>query len=167
MSLVPERPLVKRPRIGLVGGPIRLQPISRPGLPLAPGVDAHLEVLVRLGELAVSGTPDAQRKASYLNTLGAAVYRAGRFDDAIRRLEEGIQLRNETSGPQDWVFLAMAHHRLGHRDHAVRYLERLRSRKPGKGRTPSWDDLEIRRLQTEAEATILYDPIFPADPFAH
>jgi hypothetical protein len=30
-----------------------------------------------------------------------------------------------------------------------------------------WDELEIRILRSEAEALILYDPVFPADPFAH
>jgi hypothetical protein len=28
------------------------------------------------------------------------------------------------------------------------------------------EDLEIRLLQSEAEAVILYDPVFPANPFA-
>ena len=29
-----------------------------------------------------------------------------------------------------------------------------------------WHELEFRLLQSEAEAVILYDPIFPADLFA-
>jgi tetratricopeptide (TPR) repeat protein len=140
---------------------------------LAPGVDARLEALVRLAELAVNGAPAAQSNAdnsvpaAYQNTLGAALYRAGRFEEAIRRLEEGIKLQNGPSLPQDWVFLAMAHHRLGHRDQAHRYLESLRSRQTGAERDQSWTVLEIRLLRSEAEAVILYDPIFPADPFAH
>jgi len=104
-------------------------------------------------------------KAIYLNTLGAALYRAGRLEEAIRRLEEGIQLRNGTSIPQDWVFLATAHHRLGHRAQARQYLDRLCSRQPSTDPVEFWNELEIRLLRSEAEATILYDPIFPPDPF--
>jgi hypothetical protein len=42
----------------------------------------------------------------FLKTVAAALYRAGRFEDAIRRLEEWIQLKSGTSEPRDWVFLA-------------------------------------------------------------
>jgi Flp pilus assembly protein TadD len=56
-------------------------------------------------------------KSYWLNTLGAALYRAGRFDEAIRRLEEGLQSRGG-GNPADWPLLAMADHRLGHRDQA-------------------------------------------------
>jgi WD40 repeat protein/tetratricopeptide (TPR) repeat protein len=132
---------------------------------LASGFDAHIEPLVRVSELAVIDAPDAESKGLCLTTLGAALYRAGRFEEAIRRLEEGIQLRNGASYPRDWVFLAMAHHRLGHRDQARPYLERLRSRQPSTAPYQFWDEIEIRLLRSEAEATILYDPIFPANPF--
>jgi hypothetical protein len=60
----------------------------------------------------------------------------------------------------------MAHHRLGHRDEARRWLERLRNRQPNAGPNQFWDELEIRMLRSEAEALVLYDPVFPADPFA-
>ena len=81
---------------------------------LVPDTVAEPEVPVRLAEFAVKGF-SADQKPAALNTLGAVLYRAGRYSDAIRRLEEGIRLRNGESDPHDWVFLAMAHHRLGHR----------------------------------------------------
>ena len=133
---------------------------------VAPVADDHREVVVRLAEFAVNGTPDGSSKRGYLNTVGAALYRAGRFEDAIYRLEEGIQLGGGTGFPQDWVFLAMAHHRLGHRDLPHRYLESLRSRPQSTDPGQFWNELEIRLLRSEADATILYDPAFPADPFA-
>ncbi len=61
----------------------------------------------------------------------------------------------------------MAHYRLGHREEAGRWLNRLGDRKRNPNPEAFWDELEIRLLQTEAEAVMLYDPIFPADPFAH
>ena len=65
-----------------------------------------------------------------------------------------------------WPFLAMAHHRLGHRDEARRWLDRLRARQPSTDPAQFWDELEIRLLRGEAEAVVLYDPVFPDDPFA-
>jgi tetratricopeptide (TPR) repeat protein len=133
---------------------------------LAPRMDDRREVLVRLAELEADGAtgPD---KGRFLTTVGAALYRSGRFENAIRRLDERIQLKGGTGEPPDWVFLAMAHHRLGHRDQAHRYIESLRGRQPSTDPDQFWEELEIRLLRSEAEATIFYDPIFPADPFAH
>jgi tetratricopeptide (TPR) repeat protein len=103
-----------------------------------------------------------------LNTLGAALYRAGRYDEAIRRLEEAIQARPGGQGiPSDWLLLAMAHHRLGHRELARRWLERLADYPTSEGISGFWYDLDMRLLRSEAEALILYDPVFPDDPFAH
>src|SRR5262249_58736083 len=101
-----------------------------------------------------------------LNTLDAALYRAGRFEDAIRRLEEGIQARSGPSVPQDWAFLALAHHRLGHRAEARRWLDRLREHRPSEDPARVWDELEVRLLRGEAEAVGLRDPVVPHDPFA-
>ena len=99
-----------------------------------------------------------------LITLGAALYRAGRYEDVIRRLEEAIQARREQA--TGWAFLAMAHYRLGHREQALRWLEQLQQRQRSADSTQSWDELEVSLLSREAEAVILYDPIFPAEPFA-
>jgi hypothetical protein len=83
----------------------------------------------------------------------------------VRRLEEGIQKKG-VSVAQDWVFLAMAHHRLGHHAEARRWLDRFRDRSPNLDPSAFWDKLEIRLFRAEAEAVVLWDPIFPADPFA-
>ncbi len=133
---------------------------------LAPGMNDRLEVLVRLAELAVNGFT-ADQKHLALNTLGATLYRAGRFDDALRRLEEGMKARNGAEEPFDWPFLAMAHHCLGHHDEARRWLYRLCNHQPNTSPHGFWQELEFRLLRSEAEAVILYDPVFPADPFAH
>ncbi|MFI5455093.1 MAG: tetratricopeptide repeat protein [Isosphaerales bacterium] len=127
---------------------------------------ASPEVPIRLAEAAVRGATEPA-KAFCLTTLGAALFRGGRYDDAIRRLEEGIRLRGGVSQDDEWVFLAMVHHRLGHRDEARRWLERLRNHQPSADPTQFWTELEIHLLRSEAEAVILYDPVFPADPFAH
>jgi tetratricopeptide (TPR) repeat protein len=133
---------------------------------LAPSAAGDYPRLVGLAEIAVKGLP-ATQKHDALNTLGAALYRAGRFEDSIRWLGEGIRLRNGRSLPQAWAFLAMAHHRVGHRDEARRWLNRLHDHLTSNDPNEFWDELAIRLLRSEAEAVILYDPVFPADPFAH
>ncbi len=121
---------------------------------------------VRLAEIAVQGTTGTE-KANVVNTLGAALYRAGRFDEAIRRLEEAIRLRGGARVREDCAFLAMAHFRLGHRDLARRWLDRFRDLPANPDPDRFWDELEIRLLRSEAEAVVLYDPVFPSEPFAN
>jgi hypothetical protein len=132
---------------------------------LGPYTIPDSEVPVRLAEAAVESGSESFN-ASFLNILGAALYRAGRYDDAIRRLEEGMQGWGGVDLPDDWAFLAMAHHRLGHREAARRWLGRLRERPRDASPNSLYSDLEHRLLQSEAEAVILYDPVFPDDPFA-
>jgi tetratricopeptide (TPR) repeat protein len=133
---------------------------------LGPDPTADPEVLVRLAEVADRGASE-YNKATCSCTLGAALYRAGRFDQAIPRLDEAIRLGIGEVVPKDWPFLAMAHHRLGHRDEARRWLDRLQNHQPSADAAEFWKELEVRLLRSEAEAVILYDLIFPADPFAH
>jgi Flp pilus assembly protein TadD len=148
------------------GGPITAQTASEVAWAcvLAPHATADSKAPVRLVEAAVRDATDSD-KVSYLNILGAALYRAGRFDEAIRRVEEGIRLQGGEGRPSAWAFLAMAHDRLGHRDEARHWLERLRERQPNSDPARFWDELQIRLLRIEAEAVVLYDPVFPADPF--
>jgi Flp pilus assembly protein TadD len=132
---------------------------------MAAGEEPDLSEAVRLAELAVNGASEPM-KAATLNTLGAALYRAGRFAEAVRRLDEGIQKRKGVSEEVGWVFLALAHHRLGHHDEARRWLDWFRDRSPNLDPSAFWGELEIRLLRTEAEAVVLWGSIFPADPFA-
>jgi serine/threonine protein kinase/WD40 repeat protein/Flp pilus assembly protein TadD len=133
---------------------------------LAPVAGVDRQTPVRLAEFALKGSRPAQREL-VMNTLGAALHRVGRFDDAIHRLEEGIRLRKGESQPQDWVFLSMAHALLGHHEEARRWLDRFRNYQPNVDPSQFWEELEIRLLRDEAEAVVIYDPIFPGDPFVH
>jgi tetratricopeptide (TPR) repeat protein len=131
---------------------------------MAPDPPADPGAPLRLVEVALKGVNSTD--PNFLNTLGAALYRAGRYDEAIRRLEEAIRVRDGVGVPADWAFLAMAHHRLGHPDAARRWLDRLREHQPSMAPDQFWYELEVRLLRSEAESVILYDPVFPADPFA-
>ena len=89
-----------------------------------------------------------------LNTLGAAQYRAGHDEEAIKTLEEGIKSREGKSGSQDWAFQAMAHHRLGNHDEARRWLDRFKTWKRDESGF-SWGSLEIKLLEREARQLVL------------
>ena len=59
--------------------------------------------------------------------IGGALYRAGRFEEAVERLAEATELSSDpyrTNMLCTWFFLAMAHHRLGHADEAHRWLDK-------------------------------------------
>ena len=114
---------------------------------------------------------------------GFAAYREGHYATAIVDLEGFV---DSTSHPfrltLAHLFLAMAHQRLGHEAEARRELDAGRKRLDGLGRVfwhrPAdrasgelldygWTEWVIATLvHREAEALIVYDPIFPADPFA-
>src|SRR3712207_7156044 len=49
-----------------------------------------------------------------LHALGAALYRAGRYEEAVERLRESDEVG--WFGPVNWLVLALAHHRLGQPD---------------------------------------------------
>jgi tetratricopeptide (TPR) repeat protein len=101
----------------------------------------------------------AKERSDALTTLGAALYRAGQFEEAIRRLDESIQVRDDGGDPEGFAFLALAHHHLGHRDQAERWLTKLVASQPKEGFEFSQDDVAIRMairiLRREAESLIL------------
>jgi tetratricopeptide (TPR) repeat protein len=122
---------------------------------LTPDAVGDHEALVRLAEPALASHPEVGRERSdVVNTLGAAMYRAGRFEEAVRRLDESIETRGDGGDPRGFAFLVMAHHRLGHHDEARRWLDKLVAYQPREGPDFSWDDVEIRILRREAESLI-------------
>ncbi|HTU93820.1 MAG TPA: protein kinase [Gemmataceae bacterium] len=70
----------------------------------------------------------APRDGNFLNTLGVAQYRAGRYADALATLTKSAKLNAAKANtlPTDLAFLAMAQHKLGKKDEAKTTLDRLR-----------------------------------------
>jgi tetratricopeptide (TPR) repeat protein len=134
--------------------------VARAGA-LAPGVTDRPDRLVALAEKAVAADPKA---AWRLYVLGLANYRAGRYEEAVRRLDESAAADPSWSGrAQIWPVLALAHHRLGHADLAMRRLAQA-ERADAESIKFWWDRMEFRQLRREAQAA-LRDAIVPADPF--
>ena len=85
------------------------------------------ERAVALARQAVALAPD---QSLYLNTLGVALYRAGRYAEAVDVLERSLAAGRGETDAFDLFFLAMAHHDLGHPaqartcfDRAVQWLD--------------------------------------------
>jgi Flp pilus assembly protein TadD len=82
---------------------------------------------------------------AFLNTLGVAQYRVGRFEEARATLTRSDQLND--GHPADIAFLAMALARIGRMDAAHRELERLQLLMK---QTPWSTDSQSLRLLREA-----------------
>jgi len=109
--------------------------------------------VVALAEQAVAQAP-APAKALVLNTLGATLYRAGRCQDAVAKLNESVAANGGAGVMQDWLFLAMAHHRLGEAMLAKKWLDKAASAPPTPGDEHFWDNAEVDGLRREVRALL-------------
>jgi WD40 repeat protein/tetratricopeptide (TPR) repeat protein len=91
---------------------------------LTPNSGADPDQIVDLAEKLLA---KSSRDHWHVNQLGAALYRAGRFEDAVKRLTEATELNAHpyrTNMLCTWFFLSMAHHRLGNAAEARRWLDK-------------------------------------------
>ena len=120
---------------------------------------------------------DSGRFGYYLHTSGLALYRAGRLQEAIERLEQSTQSSWGTNVPSpNNLVLAMTRHELGQEAEARRLLNEAlvwgerkeRAIRAGVENNKSYatDWLEFSVLRREAEALILDDIPLPEDVFA-
>src|SRR5439155_20589790 len=94
-------------------------------------------------------SPDWELRA----TLALALYRVGKFDQAIERAKESIAASPYGDNGVNWLLLAMAYHRLGHQAEARQWLEKgLRFRAEA---LPDWRyRLRYQLLRPEAEQLV-------------
>lgn len=124
---------------------------------ILPNAIAHYAEPIRRMEKVILAAP---RDSISVNTLGCLLYRAGRYDEAIKRLNESIALQNGNGGAEDFLFLAMAHQQLGHKPEARAWLDRATSRMSANSPSAasaaaSWTGrLELQLFRREAEALI-------------
>jgi serine/threonine protein kinase/Flp pilus assembly protein TadD len=129
---------------------------------LAPGPVADRAPPVKMAEMALRSSPPADGASL---TLGAALYRAGRFGDALRHLKDADAADQQAPTKQAlysrayvWYFLAVTHHRLGQGESARVWL----------GKAIRWTEHEtrdkglswarrftLRLLRREAEELVL------------
>jgi WD40 repeat protein len=106
---------------------------------------------LRQAEEACRLVPD---RGEHLNTLGVALYRNGKYREAVDTLRKADGLNAKTfdgSIPGDLAFLAMAYHKLGDAAEAEKARDRLRASM----KKPAWaNNGEARALSQEAEALL-------------
>jgi Flp pilus assembly protein TadD len=133
---------------------------------LAPDAVSDLRPVLQLAKRAVTATQQHWAYRSFLLARGMADYRAGNLASAIDWINQSISLR-----PATWyysnrhlvgtahVFLAMAHHRLGHAEqarqafHQATLLTNPSNRTSGENEYPEdwyhWMRLQIVRQEAE------------------
>jgi tetratricopeptide (TPR) repeat protein len=108
----------------------------------AAGIDA--DSLVTLAARAAAIDPAS---ADHQEAYGAALYRAGRYAEAVKALEEAVRLTGNDGSNWQNLFLAMAYHKLGQADKS-----RARFDKAKLDLKAGWEyRLVYRRLRQEAE----------------
>jgi WD40 repeat protein/tetratricopeptide (TPR) repeat protein len=117
-----------------------------------------------LARRAVDLRPD---EATSLNTMGVVLYRMGRFDEAVAALERSRDAHRGQYDAFDLFFLAMAHHRLGHREAARDAFDRAVRWMGEQKHLNEQQASELAAFRAEAEA-VLAGPAgaLPEDVFA-
>jgi tetratricopeptide (TPR) repeat protein len=105
--------------------------------------------------LSAVPAPSPEGRHFFLNALGGLLLRAGRPDDAIIRLNQGIAATKDVKVPTYWTYLALAHARKGQVAEARQMLERASEWRPDpKSILTFWDQQEIALLRSETEALL-------------
>lgn len=115
-----------------------------------------------LAERAVALGP---RQPLYVNTLGVARFRAGRYSEAIATLEASLAAGAGRNDAFDLFFLAMAHARLGDLSEARVCFDRAVAWSRTQPNLPPIHVDELNLFRQEA-ANLLDDLAFPPLPFA-
>jgi tetratricopeptide (TPR) repeat protein len=121
-----------------------------------PSPEEETQTMLRLANFAIGATPSNPR------IRGAVNYRAGNYEAAIADLNRSSLVFARRAW--DWLFLAMAHHKLGHADEAKNYLQKAlewidqTERSRATGMTNPWigwyEAIEVDQLRREAQELI-------------
>jgi Flp pilus assembly protein TadD len=97
----------------------------------------------------------APKKGNYQQTLGVAHYRAGDGKAAVAALDKSVEM-GQGGDAVDWLFLAMAHRKLGHDEARRCYEQAIQWRQKNKEALEKNQELaeQCRRFQEEAEEVL-------------
>jgi WD40 repeat protein len=82
--------------------------------------------------------------------LGAALFRDGKANDAVRELEIAVRLHGKGSSPWARLFLALAHQRLGHAEEARKWLPKAKD-------ASAWEE-QLMQMQLLHELAAMKPP---------
>ena len=123
-------------------------------------------------KLAQKAADAAPKRGSIHHTLGCALLRAGRYEDAIKTLQQAIELKKGEGTAWDWLVLAIAHHHLKQNGEARKYLDQsvawMDRHLKGNEPIPGWSQpyrwparVQLSLFRGEAEKLILGKPAAP------
>jgi WD40 repeat protein/tetratricopeptide (TPR) repeat protein len=92
---------------------------------LDPEAVPDFKPVLKLARTAARSQPNNPHARS---TLGAVLYRSGQYQEAITELKEAIRLDNRSGSALEFLFLAMAHYRLGRQGEAQELLAKAVAR---------------------------------------
>ena len=113
---------------------------------------ANVEDSIYASTLAARAIALQPEDATFHNTLGVALFRAGNLDEARAELEKSLSINTAWAGA-DWYILAMICHREGKTVEAVDYLKNAMQWRLDK--QPNFADLKL--LEAEAQELISVD----------
>jgi Flp pilus assembly protein TadD len=123
---------------------------------LATCPEAEVRNPARAVEVARKAVELAPKVGNYWNTLGVAHYRAGEAKEAVAALKKSTELR-QGGDAFDWLFLAMAHRKLGNADEARTWYDQAvawqEKNKEALAKDKPHAD-EVRRFRAEAEEVL-------------
>lgn len=130
---------------------------------IAPDAVDQPSRLAELAERSLASVAEKQRQA-YLNTLGAALCRANRLDEAIDALNQSMAAQGSGGIVEDWLFLALTYHKLGQSDRAREWYDKSAEWLANNGsessagrEVTSWDE-RLAREQLCREIGALLNP---------
>jgi WD40 repeat protein/tetratricopeptide (TPR) repeat protein len=90
----------------------------------------------------------------FLRTRGALLFRAGRSEEAAKVLSEAIPYHAQGGDFHNWLFLALAEHRLGHADAARKAAAKARQALAGPKPDSVWERAEMELLAAVLDAVL-------------
>jgi serine/threonine protein kinase/Flp pilus assembly protein TadD len=117
-------------------------------------LDAAAEKEAVQGLVMVEKAQDQAPNNSYAQTRACLLYRVGRYDDALKQLNELVAQPGRSATAYDWLFLALTHHRLGQHEQARNDLDQAVTWLTANDSLDWQKRAELERFRTEAEALI-------------
>ena len=117
-------------------------------------LDAAAEPEAAQALALVEGAPDETPNNTHDHTRACLLYRVGRHDDALKQLDRLVARPGYPASAHDWLFLAMAHQRLGQGERARMYLDRSIAWIAANDHLDWQRRAELQRFRAEAEALI-------------
>ncbi len=118
-------------------------------------------ILARLAERGAADPSRIERdkplRQLFVHLRGSLLYRAGRPEEAAPLLRDPASLHPLDNEIANWVFLALAEHRLGHADAAKVAATKARTIQAKSKPDGVWDKAEVELLAAELDADLPVD----------